>query len=242
MAADPYYQLYKAETLENNQEVFPYVVKGDLTPEEQAVELYDTKAMVKPSSHAFIYEQLKDSIAKIDSALGTGFLKELEDLASAEGSTTAALNKDTEQKPAENEQKPAEDVKKSPESEQKAPEAEQAKPEPAQESAPLQNTTEKQEQETKKAEETQEAPVRQVSPGSNGGGDLESVKKLTANTPEGVNAIDAITEDERKLIKGVAPDGKSIEFTTTDLTACPYCRNTQPALIATYCIFCGKKF
>lgn len=55
-----------------------------LTSEEKSWATYDLSTMYKPTSPIRLYNKLKDTIRKIDNALGTDFLTELRDLAEAE--------------------------------------------------------------------------------------------------------------------------------------------------------------
>ena len=136
--------------------------------------------------------------------------------------------------------------------EQSTTEQQVTTPDPVVESKPkeqlLRNKTEEEEiaEIINEKEPEKEAPVRQVANGNGNGNGLAMVKALTAkvNNAEGaeVSVIDLLKDDEKAMIKGVSSDGKKVIFNSDDVSSCPYCKEAQPMLIGSYCIFCGKKF
>ena len=70
-----------------------------LTGEEESWERYDLAKLYAPTSSIKIFNRLKNTIKKIDGALGTDFYKELKDLADAE---KAKLEQEAEEKALQN--------------------------------------------------------------------------------------------------------------------------------------------
>lgn len=206
---DPWYQVYKADTLENRKDIQPYVKKGDLTDAEKAYETYDIKELVKPSAYSFIYNNLKNKINLIDDALGTHYLLDLEKEVEKENSGKSVGEK----------------VKIG-----------ITLPEPKIEQPVKEETVVASEKvEPKKKERKIASPV------SSSG---DSLKKLAFTMSDGKSILDIIPENQRALIKGVSPDGKTFEFDcpTGELADCPICNKAQPIRIEDYCVYCGTSF
>lgn len=70
-----------------------------LTEEEESWERYDLAKLYAPTSFIRIFNRMKNTIKKIDTALGTSFYEELKELADAE---KAALEKEAAEKALEN--------------------------------------------------------------------------------------------------------------------------------------------
>lgn len=72
------YNVSRTPEFINDDAIRETIVEGKLTEEEDSWTRYDLSKIFKPTSATKIYNNLKGTIAKIDLALGTHFLEELE--------------------------------------------------------------------------------------------------------------------------------------------------------------------
>jgi hypothetical protein len=198
--------------MEKNVDVFPYVCKGPVSEAESKIEPYDLAELSKPSTNSFIFQNLKSKIEKIDNALSTHFLEDLE--------TAVNMESNGEIKTKSSSQTPVNiDLKK--EETPKSVQQEEPKPAPARrvvrENPPAAS-----------ANNSMDA-VKKV------------CFSYTKGPNTGKNAIDRLKPEELELIKGVGADGK-LEFNTTDTIDCPVCKGIQPMAIGTCCLYCGVDF
>lgn len=209
---DPYYQIFPANTLKNNQEVFPHVIEGDLTDEEKAIDTYNLEDLSKPSPYSFIYNNLKGKISEIDKALGTTYLEILERAVEADIKPTSISAPKEEKVEEKVEEKPEVKVEEKIEE----PKKEETKVDTFKSSAPVERKVE-------------------------ASGDLwEKVKSITFKDDSNVHFIDKLSDDQKKFVVGV--EGDNVKYNTDDLSACPYCKKSQPTLWEEFCVYCGKSF
>jgi len=215
LKADPYYQIFKADTLTNNKDVFPFVKQGKLTAEESAIELYDLDELSQPTPASVIYSLLKGKISKIDEYFNTHFLTEIERAVDAEPKSEA------------NTAVPAAVQRETP-----APASQPVTAPAAKASA------------TTPAPRTRVAAPKAEAPAGESVSVWDKAKAITAKDKDGTYFIDKLTKDKASLISGVHPNGKELIFTSSDdeLSACPECTKAQPSIIDDYCIYCGVKF
>lgn len=96
LSGDPWYEVFKADTLSGKQEVQECLKSGNLTEEDEKLELYDTVEMSKETQPSLIYKFLKGKIEMIDRELDTNFLEQLEKQVDQETETTPSSYKKTE--------------------------------------------------------------------------------------------------------------------------------------------------
>jgi len=227
---DPYYEVFKADTLVQNEEVMSNLVQGDLTDEEKGFEVYDTAQLVKPSTYAFIYQNLKGKIADLDYALNTGYLTMLEQRVEAEGGKVSP--KTTPETAPETSSEP----------EDPAAPASGVKPE----EKPVETTADSEEKkvETPPERTPERPPERSKDEGSSEV--LTKAKELgiLAKTTDGTYMFDKLTDEQKGLIKGLdgANDKAEFTFSISDLASCPHCKKVQPLLWSEFCVYCGKSF
>lgn len=255
LAADPYYQIWKAEHLTNNQDVIPHIVQGPLNEKEQTLETYDLNDLVKPSAYSFIYNNLKVKIGQIDKALGTDFLYELEQLVEKEtGNAAGTPAGEQPSEPDPNKEYPKEEPKPEPPKEEPKPEPKpEPQPEPKPEPAPA---VEQPKEEPKPATEqpkpepapaAEQPPVRQpAKAAANQGSVLDQAKALDPSplykNEEGAFTIDKLPDDQKALITGISADKTKLTFSIEDVSSCPYCNKPQPTAWDDSCVYCGVSY
>jgi hypothetical protein len=221
MGSDPYYQLFKAEECVQNQEVFPYVVKGPLTDAEKEVDVYDLKELTKPATYSYIYQNLKGKIEQIDQALGTQFIKELEQLVDSENSSKPNTAPQTTEPQPEQKEEP--DLSTSGTS-----------------ASTVENTVLNPEPEPQ-PEQKKEPPVREIKKEEPPVGTVSVQDFIKKATKDKAN-YDDLSDSEKAMIKGVSADGNTLLFESEDLVACPYCQSSQPTTVTKFCLYCGVEF
>jgi len=213
---DPWYQMYKADTLVNNTDVFPFVKQGKLTEAEQNVVQYNLDEITAPSTNAFIYQNLKGKLEIIDKALNTHYLDDLERAVEAEGGQKATAA------PATTPVSTGGIAESKGESRftDASPPAATAKP----------------------ATRTRTAPST-AAPAAAPAGDIwATIRGFAAKAPDGSSLVDKLSDDKKKLISGV--NGTEIIFTVPEdsQSCCPKCGKAQPVVIDDNCLYCGLKF
>jgi hypothetical protein len=247
LSEDPWYNMYKADTLVANDDVKPYVVEGPLTDEEKSWETYDVSELSKPTPMAEIYKRLKNKIKKVDDALGTTFLHELEELvqeegvALDEGETKADLATETTPEPTPAESTATETSETQQESE--------VLPE---DDATSKFNDEMEQVEQAKKEVKEEAqgnvrvrPVKNKTETAETSVDWDKVKEATFKRDDGTYVVDELPEDQKKMITGVNEKGEVTFKDGLDLLASPYIENEnkmQPFAMDAFCIYTGIKF
>lgn len=236
LSVDPWYNMFKADTLIANDDVKPYVVEGPLTDEEKSWETYDVMEIAKPTPMSEIYKRLKKSIKKVDDALGTTYLNELEELAQEEGTD---INIEEEQGSEEPTPTSNESFSKS-----ESPTDDGAIPES---DATDKFNDDKKPKKIESTENTQTVRRRTVkretedSPKDFWGG----VQAATFKRDDGVYVVDELSDAQKSMIVGVDESGNILFKDGLELVASPYIDNEdkmQPYAMDDFCIYTGKKF
>lgn len=192
----------------------PYVIIGEISPEEKAYEAYDLKIECALSSAKYILKYLSKTIARIDGVMGTTYLSQLQAQANMEVDTNEEGSPAVQQAPV---------VQDSGRVPQETVQAQEAAP-----VAPVQQTV---------APVVQAAPVAPVTPVEQAAAPV--VQEQQAPVVAQAQQV-PVQQEAAPAVRGAAVVEEKKVAVVVAMTQCPFCKKEVPGASVT-CPECNKK-